>query len=258
MDVDVSESKQERLGGAGYFVALHPAGACLFSVEISGGAGHPAFGTGADRHDTDAGGSSREPREMGGAGGAGGQRVPVSIHHPGLAGGAAPAAGDSGGNFFCDGRSDIPDRWFGRGRLSFKTVQIIACAVVAALFFFAAPAPVRGNIGFSSLGDHPGFSPFQIAWKGDSGFGALLDRLLADPANKDAVFLISSDARGEGMFVSEFAMRDARRPGHIIRRAGKLLASSAWNGSGYKAQFTTEEAVLKALIESPAQLPERS
>jgi len=145
-------------------------------------------------------------------------------------------------------------RWFGKSGLSLKMVQVMACGVVAALFFSTALAPARGNIGFSSLGDHPGLSPFQIARKGYSGFGALLDRLLTDPANKDAVFLISSDARGEGMFVSEVAMRDTGRPNHIILRAGKLLASSAWNGSGYKVQFATQDAVLEALAKSPAQI----
>jgi hypothetical protein len=145
--------------------------------------------------------------------------------------------------------------WVGRRGGSFKIAQPVACALVAVLFFSPVILPARDPvIGFSSLGDHPGLSPFQIARKGYSGFGPLLDRLLADPVNKGAVFLISSDARGEGMFISEVAMRDAVRPGHIILRAGKLLASSAWNGSGYKAQFSTEEEVLKALAGSPAQL----
>ena len=135
------------------------------------------------------------------------------------------------------------------------TVQIIACTVVVTLFFMTGFAPARGAIGFSSLGDHLEFSPFRIAWKGYTGFGDMLDRLRDDPANKEAVFLISSDARGEGMFVSEVAMRDARRPGRIIQRASKLLASSAWNGSGYQLQVAaTKEAVLKAVLDSPIQL----
>ena len=144
---------------------------------------------------------------------------------------------------------------FSRAGLSSKTVQVIVCAVLTALFFLAGMlAPIRGNIGFSSLGDHLGVSPFQIAKKGYSGFGNLLDRLLKDPANKNPVFLISSDARGEGMFVSEVAIRDAKRPCYMVQRASKLLATSAWNGSAYKAKLSTQDDVLKVLINSDIQI----
>ncbi|MEI8340542.1 MAG: glycosyltransferase family 39 protein [Verrucomicrobiota bacterium] len=145
-------------------------------------------------------------------------------------------------------------RWLERRGFALQTSRFICCASLVVLFFSAGLVPARGIIGFSSLGDHPGLSPFRIAWKGYSGFGSVLDRLLADPANKNAVFLISSDARGEGMFVSEMAMRDAQRPAHIVERASKLLARSAWNGSGYQSQVATPEAVQKVLLESRVQL----
>jgi hypothetical protein len=50
--------------------------------------------------------------------------------------------------------------------------------------------------------------------------------------------LISSDATGEGMFIAEVAMNE-RRPGHFIRRASKVLASSTWSGGGYHSRFST-------------------
>ena len=45
------------------------------------------------------------------------------------------------------------------------------------------------------------------------------------------------------MFISEMAMRE-RRPGHVIRRGSKDLATSSWSGGGYRSNFTNEESLL--------------
>ena len=58
--------------------------------------------------------------------------------------------------------------------------------------------------------------------------------------------LISSDSRGEGMFISEVAMRE-KRPGSTIERASKALASSSWSGGGYHAKFATDDDLLRHL-----------
>ncbi|HEY7116914.1 MAG TPA: glycosyltransferase family 39 protein [Tepidisphaeraceae bacterium] len=76
-----------------------------------------------------------------------------------------------------------------------------------------------------------------VPHKGYQGFSPVAQELVKDSANGNATFLISSDARGEGMFVSEVAMLD-NRPGHVVRRASKLLASSTWSGEAYKAQYS--------------------
>ena len=144
--------------------------------------------------------------------------------------------------------------WLKKRAPALASGRPLSCLVLTALFFLAGPVPGREKIWFGSVGEHAGLSPFQIGWKGYSGFGPVAGRLLADPANRDAAFLISSDSRGEGMFVSEIAMRDARRPGHVVLRASKLLASSAWNGSDYRQKFAAGELMLKALLESPARL----
>lgn len=81
---------------------------------------------------------------------------------------------------------------------------------------------------------------------GYDGLGPVAAKLLADPANAKAVFLISSDATGEGIFIAEVAMRE-RRPGHIVRRASKVLGSSSWSGAGYKAKFEGSEELMAAL-----------
>ena len=78
-----------------------------------------------------------------------------------------------------------------------------------------------------------------IATKGCSGFAPLAEEMLADAAPDD-VALVSSDATGEGMFIAEVALRE-RRPGHVIQRASKSLASSTWSGSGYTSLFEDED-----------------
>jgi hypothetical protein len=73
-----------------------------------------------------------------------------------------------------------------------------------------------------------------------SGFAPLAQHILAsDPEGKSPV-LVSSDARGEGQFVSEIAMRE-RRPGRVVRRGSKDLASSDWAGRDLKLRFATED-----------------
>jgi hypothetical protein len=54
------------------------------------------------------------------------------------------------------------------------------------------------------------------------------------------------------MFIAEIAMRE-RRPGHIIQRASKALASSAWSGRGYAPQYPTDEALLAFLTGGKVQ-----
>ena len=84
-----------------------------------------------------------------------------------------------------------------------------------------------------------------------SGFAPLASAMLAEAAPAD-VTLVSSDARGEGMFISEVAMRE-RRPGHVIQRASKALASSTWSGSGYAPLFQDDDALLAFLTSGKIQ-----
>jgi len=144
--------------------------------------------------------------------------------------------------------------WVTQRSRSPHTVQTAFCAGLVALFFSTGFLPVKHPVQFCSIGNYPGLSPFQLTWKGYSGFRPVVERILSDPLNKNATQLISSDARGEGMFVSEVAMAEKQRPGHTILRASKMLATSAWNGNDYKTQFSTQDAVIKALLESPVRL----
>lgn len=84
-----------------------------------------------------------------------------------------------------------------------------------------------------------------ITSKGSVGFGPLAETMLAN-AKPDDEALVSSDATGEGMFIAEVALHE-HRPGHVIQRASKSLASSQWSGSGYAPAFDKDDDVVKFL-----------
>ena len=92
---------------------------------------------------------------------------------------------------------------------------------------------------------------WPLAAKQFSGFAPLAETFLSEAAPAD-VALVSSDARGEGMFISEIAMRE-RRPGHFVQRASKALAKSAWSGSGYAPLFQDDDALLAFLTSGKIQ-----
>ena len=87
---------------------------------------------------------------------------------------------------------------------------------------------------------------FRVPQKGYQGFGLVAETLLRNPEASKSVFMISSDARGEGMFISEVARRE-QRPGHVVRRGSKDLASSSWSGFGYQPKLTDEQSVIGLL-----------
>src|SRR5581483_8978284 len=124
----------------------------------------------------------------------------------------------------------------------------ISCAVISALFFAGIFFPPKSAIGYGSIGNHLGFSAFRIPQKNFSGFSPIAEKLAADDRIRN--ILIASDARGEGMFISEMARRDPARASRTVQRASKLLASSTWSGSGYNSFFQNEDAVLKALSDA--------
>ncbi len=87
-------------------------------------------------------------------------------------------------------------------------------------------------------------STFRLYQKGNEGFQAAAAAALRQAG--DGTLLIASDATGEGAFIAEVAMGE-KRPGHTVRRASKLLASSSWSGSGYEAKFKDAAELLAAL-----------
>lgn len=94
---------------------------------------------------------------------------------------------------------------------------------------------------------------FAIPRKPFTGFGEAAEALLVGPDLKDAVFLVSSEADGEGQFVSEVAMRE-RRPGHIVLRASKMLGQSDWRRQRYHLLHATPEELMEYLDSVPVRV----
>lgn len=109
----------------------------------------------------------------------------------------------------------------------------------------AQATPVELAVGIVLLGTgiwigHTLAPPDPKHW---SGFGPIASAVLEDPAMKTAEILVSSDARGEGMFISELAMME-KRPGHVVRRVSKDLAEMDWEGRGVRLKYETDEALI--------------
>jgi hypothetical protein len=87
---------------------------------------------------------------------------------------------------------------------------------------------------------------FAIPKKAWRGFGDVAAQLLSTADFQRSVFLVASDPQGEGIFISEVAMRE-RRPGHIVLRASKVLSRSRWNGETYELLYNTPEEMMSYL-----------
>jgi hypothetical protein len=130
-------------------------------------------------------------------------------------------------------------------------------AITVALLgiFFGWPAlvhPPTPPPGYGSLGNQIAVSPFRIPRKEWSGFEPIALAALA--ARPGAPILIASDARGEGMFIADVAVMDPHRPGYVVQRASKILASSTWSGSGYQSLYQTPAQVQAALSQAGIRL----
>ncbi len=128
--------------------------------------------------------------------------------------------------------TDCLAQWLRQKGLSPRAAIGLVCGLVTALFLTSA---------------------FTVKPKGYSGFSPAAQDILNDAANAKVVLLISSDATGEGIFISEIAVRE-KRPGHTVRRASKVLASSSWSGGGYHSKFANEGELIGFLEKEPLRL----
>ncbi len=81
-----------------------------------------------------------------------------------------------------------------------------------------------------------------------SGFAPMAQAVLSDPAMQAHPVLVCSDASGEGMFISEIAMRD-HRPGVTVLRANKETAVMDWAGRGVRTRFKNDDDLVAWLRE---------
>jgi hypothetical protein len=93
-------------------------------------------------------------------------------------------------------------------------------------------------------------SGFSFRQTHNRGYSAAARTILSNPQFNDSVVLVSSDADGEGGFISEVAMHE-RRPGHIVLRASKVIARGNWNGQHVKLLFHSPMEVLAYLDSVP-------
>jgi len=92
---------------------------------------------------------------------------------------------------------------------------------------------------------------FYIPRKQSYGFRKAAASLENNPLYRNQVILCASEAFGEGMLITEMAARDRPRPGHVILRAGRVLASSDWNNRHYRSRFSSPQAVMAYLTAIP-------
>jgi len=124
----------------------------------------------------------------------------------------------------------LPVNWWLNQRIpKFRRTAPVAALVMAALLAF--------NLSASPRKKHFGYS--EVA-----------RNLLSHPEFAHSVILTCGSAEGEGMLVSEIAMHESR-PGHIILRATKMLASSDWMGWDYHALFRDSDEMLQYLERIP-------
>lgn len=71
---------------------------------------------------------------------------------------------------------------------------------------------------------------FDVPGKHPYGFVPVAAALMSSPELAQAVFLVSSEAGGEGPFIAEIATRE-ERPGHYVLRSSKVLARVSWSGN---------------------------
>ena len=92
---------------------------------------------------------------------------------------------------------------------------------------------------------------FYIPGKQSYGFREAAASLENNPLYRNQVILCASEAFGEGMLITEMAARDHPRPGHVILRAGRVLASSDWNNQHYRSRFSSAPQIMAYLTAIP-------
>lgn len=70
---------------------------------------------------------------------------------------------------------------------------------------------------------------------------------------QNATVLVSSEAGGEGLLISEMAM-DQPTPGDVVIRGTKALAEVAWDGSDYRSIYSTPQQITQYLRDEHVQV----
>ena len=97
------------------------------------------------------------------------------------------------------------------------------------------------------------YLPMGIRFPGKrfTGFEEVAIRCLTDERLAAGPFLVTTDAAGEGMLVSEFLMRRQGSEAACVLRASKVLGSGNWLGEGYEPRFRDSAALEEFLVSLP-------
>ncbi|MBN1567567.1 MAG: glycosyltransferase family 39 protein [Acidobacteria bacterium] len=115
-------------------------------------------------------------------------------------------------------------------------------------WLFAKTTIIVIILGITVLSSIPNWQ--RKSW---DGFGRAAQELLSLPQFANSIFLISSDPTGEGIFISEVAMREIR-PGHIVLRGSKVLSQSKWGGANHRVLFDNPAQLMEFLDSQPVGL----
>lgn len=108
------------------------------------------------------------------------------------------------------------------------------------------PPPVRATMLLvAGVLTSPGRT-FSIAHKPYRGFSEVADYVQSHETLRQGAVLVSSAIDGEGLLVSEIAMRYPCSQGFVVR-ASKLLGRSDWLGRDYQSRFESEDELSRYL-----------
>jgi hypothetical protein len=175
-------------------------------------------------------------------------------------------------------RNELSGKWAAAGALMFAVLllqPLVPCGMEPRHLVMALPPIMMFTIAGggwlierlrSRLAPFPAFAailtgvtisflihPFSPKNKGYSGFEGPAAIVVSDPEFAESIVLVSSDASGEGMLISEVAMRE-KRMGHTVRRASKLLGDSNWSGSEYQSKLDSVDALIELLEKEKIQI----
>lgn len=97
------------------------------------------------------------------------------------------------------------------------------------------------------------FGTFQIPQVHHYGYSEAAQFLATQPSLQSAKILISSEAGGEGLLVSEVAMRKPH-PTNVVIRGTKSLAKMEWNADNYKSFYSSPAEIIKYLKDEKIEL----
>lgn len=113
--------------------------------------------------------------------------------------------------------------------------------------------PLGGVLALVLLGLASANNVGRVQPKKHLGLDAVALDLAVKPQYAAAPLLIVSDVAGEGAFIAEVA-RQERRPGHVIERGWKVLASATFMGGAYRLRFATPAELLRFFEQEPERI----